>query len=343
MSAFILVFAHRYFARDRRRTAATGSRTCRRAPTPSSPGMKSAPLESRPVVVPGRRGRSRGEFRARPAMTIFSSLTNRIFLASALLTVVAIGVAVYRVNVAVTAQAENELQPRPRRGGHAARGVPDARCSSTSPREARLVADLPQLQGRGRRRNDPPTVQADRRASTSVRSAATCCSSRTRRPRARPRPAGCDRDPVDAQRAGRSPARAGQETCRCGRSRRRDPGRDRAEHHRQPEFVRHAERRLQPRRADGGTFKALTNSEIAFGMDGRVEAVDAAAAISTTQLERARRRPRAFSVIALGDGEYVARQPRPAAAGDRPSVRRGSRTAGDGADPAIAHRAACAS
>ena len=42
-------------------------------------------------------------------MTIFSSLTNRIFVASALLTVVAIAVAVYRVNVAVTAQAENEL------------------------------------------------------------------------------------------------------------------------------------------------------------------------------------------------------------------------------------------
>src|SRR5580765_7786286 len=43
-------------------------------------------------------------------MTIFSSLTNRIFVASALLTVVAIGVAVYRVNVAVSAQAENELR-----------------------------------------------------------------------------------------------------------------------------------------------------------------------------------------------------------------------------------------
>jgi hypothetical protein len=43
-------------------------------------------------------------------MNIFSSLTNRIFFASALLTVVAIGVAVYRVNVAVSTQAENELR-----------------------------------------------------------------------------------------------------------------------------------------------------------------------------------------------------------------------------------------
>jgi len=37
-------------------------------------------------------------------MNLFSSLTNRIFFASAILTVVAIAVAVYRVNVAVTAQ-----------------------------------------------------------------------------------------------------------------------------------------------------------------------------------------------------------------------------------------------
>ena len=42
-------------------------------------------------------------------MNVFSSLTNRIFFASALLAVLAIAVAVYRVNVAVTAQAENEL------------------------------------------------------------------------------------------------------------------------------------------------------------------------------------------------------------------------------------------
>ena len=43
-------------------------------------------------------------------MNLFSSLTNRIFFASAILTVVAIAVAVYRVNVAVTAQAEAELR-----------------------------------------------------------------------------------------------------------------------------------------------------------------------------------------------------------------------------------------
>ena len=74
-------------------------------------------------------------------MNIFSSLTNRIFLASAVLTVVAIAVAVYRVNVAVTAQSENELR----------RGIDEAgtlleeyrtRMFEHFAREGRLVADL---------------------------------------------------------------------------------------------------------------------------------------------------------------------------------------------------------
>ena len=42
-------------------------------------------------------------------LSLFSSLTNRIFVASALLAVVSIALGVYNVNVRVTAQAENEL------------------------------------------------------------------------------------------------------------------------------------------------------------------------------------------------------------------------------------------
>jgi signal transduction histidine kinase/uncharacterized membrane-anchored protein YhcB (DUF1043 family) len=77
-------------------------------------------------------------------MTLFSSLTNRIFFASALLAVFTIGVAVYRVNVAVTAQAESELR----------RGVDEAGTLLEEYRrtlfehftgEARLVADLSNL------------------------------------------------------------------------------------------------------------------------------------------------------------------------------------------------------
>ncbi|PWT85153.1 MAG: hypothetical protein C5B57_03580, partial [Blastocatellia bacterium] len=43
-------------------------------------------------------------------MTVFSSLRSRIFLASALLAVLSIAVAIYLVNVRVTREAERSLQ-----------------------------------------------------------------------------------------------------------------------------------------------------------------------------------------------------------------------------------------
>ena len=43
-------------------------------------------------------------------MSVFSSLTNRLFLAMALLAVVSIGAATYYATAAVTAQAEGELR-----------------------------------------------------------------------------------------------------------------------------------------------------------------------------------------------------------------------------------------
>ena len=94
-------------------------------------------------------------------MTIFSSLTNRIFLASALLTVVAIGIAVYRVNVAVSAQSENEL----RRGINEAGTLLEeyrTRMFEHFAREGRLVADLSNM--KAAMTTDPLTVKpiADR-------------------------------------------------------------------------------------------------------------------------------------------------------------------------------------
>ena len=77
-------------------------------------------------------------------MSPFSSLTNRIFVASALLAVVSIGLGIYNVNVAVTTQAEQELL----------RGLNEARTLIEEnrriqvehfTREARLIADLPRL------------------------------------------------------------------------------------------------------------------------------------------------------------------------------------------------------
>jgi len=90
-------------------------------------------------------------------MTVFSSLTNRIFFASALLTVFAIGVAVYRVNVAVTAQAENELQRGLQEAGtllETYRGTLFAHFA----RETRLIADLPKLKA-ALDTKDPETVR----------------------------------------------------------------------------------------------------------------------------------------------------------------------------------------
>ncbi|MGH9309456.1 MAG: ATP-binding protein [Vicinamibacterales bacterium] len=77
-------------------------------------------------------------------MRLFSSLTNRIFVASALLAVVSIAIGIYRVNIAVTAQTDRDLQ----------RGLNEARSLIEENRlirlehftkEARLIADLPRL------------------------------------------------------------------------------------------------------------------------------------------------------------------------------------------------------
>lgn len=90
-------------------------------------------------------------------MRLLSSLTNRIFLASAALAVLCIGAAVYMVNVRVTRQAEAELE----------RGLVEAgrvvEQNSTTQSEtftlvARLVADLPRLKA-AVETGDPPTVQ----------------------------------------------------------------------------------------------------------------------------------------------------------------------------------------
>jgi signal transduction histidine kinase len=77
-------------------------------------------------------------------MNPFSSLTNRIFVATALLAALSMGVAIYIVNRAVTRQGAQELQ----RGiDEAATLVDQYRKFSyeTFGREARLIADLPRL------------------------------------------------------------------------------------------------------------------------------------------------------------------------------------------------------
>jgi signal transduction histidine kinase len=91
-------------------------------------------------------------------MTLFSSLTNRIFFASALLTVFAIGVAVYRVNVAVTRQAENELQRGLQEAGTLLEVYRTTLFGHFS-RETRLIADLPRLKAALDTNSDPDTIR----------------------------------------------------------------------------------------------------------------------------------------------------------------------------------------
>jgi signal transduction histidine kinase len=90
-------------------------------------------------------------------MSVFSSLTNRIFFATATLAVLLTSVAIYIVNRAVTAQAESELQ----------RGIDEAVTLVNEYRKlrfenfgsnARFIADIPMLKAAAAE-HDPETVK----------------------------------------------------------------------------------------------------------------------------------------------------------------------------------------
>src|SRR5437773_2474772 len=91
----------------------------------------------------------------RPSM--FASLRGRIFLASALLAVLSIGVAIYLVNVRVTREAEQTLQ---REIVTTSALVDQLRTTRTETftQMARLIADAPKVKA-AVDTNDPPTVQ----------------------------------------------------------------------------------------------------------------------------------------------------------------------------------------
>src|SRR6185436_18404126 len=102
----------------------------------------------------GRRARRAG---FHGAMKLLSSLRSRIFLASAVLAVLCIGVAIYLVNVRVTEEAERTLQ----REIVAAAGLVDnlrTTRTETFMQMARFIADAPPLKA-AVDTNDPPTVQ----------------------------------------------------------------------------------------------------------------------------------------------------------------------------------------
>ena len=89
-------------------------------------------------------------------MNFLRSLSNRIFVAGALLAVAPLGVAIWSVTAAVTGQAERELQ----RGLEEAATLLDENRDTQFDhfvREARLIADLPRLKAIVEL-NDPPTA-----------------------------------------------------------------------------------------------------------------------------------------------------------------------------------------
>ncbi len=117
-------------------------------------------------------------------MRLFSSLRSRIFVASALLAVLCIGVAIYLVNVRVTAEAERTLE---REIVSASALVDNLRTTRTETfmQMARFIADAPPLKA-AVDTNDPPTVQAiadryqNQVKSNLLLGSRTCCSSPTR-------------------------------------------------------------------------------------------------------------------------------------------------------------------
>ena len=90
-------------------------------------------------------------------MTIFASLRNRIFLTSALLAVLSIGMAIYLVSARVTSELERQLQREVSATGSVVEQLRTTR-GQTFTMMARLIADAPKLKA-AVDTNDPPTVQ----------------------------------------------------------------------------------------------------------------------------------------------------------------------------------------
>ena len=184
-----------------------------------------------------------------------------------------IAVAVYRINVAVTVQAENELQRGLEEAGTQLEENRDTLFAHFS-REARLISDLSNLKA-AMDTKDPPTVEpiAD---DTSARSARTCWSSPTRPAACWRRPGGCACRTF-RPRMRRSPARTRGPRSRVAVA---APGRASSRSSRCPASASANDAELVGTLSVGFSldeqsarqFKALTNSEIAFVVDGEVQA-----------------------------------------------------------------------
>jgi hypothetical protein len=206
-------------------------------------------------------------------MTLFSSLTNRIFFATSALAVLSIGVAIAIVNARVTREAEGELQ----RGLEEAARLVDQHHETqveSSLRMARLVADLPKLKAAVDLAH-PPTVEplaSDYREQ--VGSALMVVLHRSGRVLARVGAADSLSLPAD-ELPGTREALAGRETTAFWPSTKGilevvtvpivigQPG---------PEILGALSVGFAFDDRLAARFKALTDSDIAFALDGRIQA-----------------------------------------------------------------------
>ena len=206
-------------------------------------------------------------------MKPFSTLTNRIFVTSAALAVVSIGVAITIVNVRVTREAETELQRGLQEAGRLVDQHHEMRVESAL-RMARLVADLPKLKA-AVDLADPPTVEPlAREYQDQMGSALLMVVHRSGRVLAREGALDAPPDSL-AGLPGIAEARAGRETTVFW------PGTNgMVEVVTVPIFIGRPSAEILGTLSVGfafddrlaGRFKDLTESEIAFGLDGRIQA-----------------------------------------------------------------------
>ena len=212
-------------------------------------------------------------------MKPFSTLTNRIFFASAALAVVSIGVAISIVNVRVTREGESELRRGLEEAGRLVDQHHEMRVESAQ-RMARLVADLPKLKAVVDLA-DPPTVEPlARDAQGQVGSALLMVVHRSGRVLALV--GNVDAEEADlATLPGIREALTGRETTAFW------PGANgMVEVVTVPIFIGRPSAEILGALSVGfafddqlaGRFKALTESEIAFALDGHIEAATVPAA-----------------------------------------------------------------
>jgi signal transduction histidine kinase len=235
-------------------------------------------------------------------MSIFSSLTNRIFFASALLAVLTIGVAVYRVNVAVTQQAEGELQRGVEEAGTLLADYRETLFEHFS-REARLIADLSNLKA-AIDTNDAPTVQpiADK-YQQSAGSDLFIVTNRTGRILAqagRLRMTGDD----SAARQAIATAMRGQEAVTVWPHAGGVIQVVSVPSYSGPDLIGTVSVGFSLDEKAAATFKALTNSEIAFASGGRVKASTLPSSFNAALAPAIG--ASGVRTVWLGDNEYVA-------------------------------------